>query len=98
MESHPCVVTTDNMGMVRHLIKSNYFHREKVQDFYSAVNLSLDINPRNNLIKALYNLQKKDAELAKDIADQVKLVIKKEICIKMEIILINFLAFGQLYG
>ena len=52
-------------------IKSNYFQREKVADFYGAVNLSLDINPRNNLIKALYTLHKQNPELAKALAEQV---------------------------
>ena len=59
------------MGMVRHLIKSNYFQREKVSDFFSAVNLTLDINPRNNLIKALYRLHKQNPELAKALAEQL---------------------------
>ena len=59
------------MGMVRHLIKTNYFQREKVNDFYGAVNLTLEINPRNDLIKALYRYQKKDPELAKALAEQV---------------------------
>ena len=46
-----------------------------MQDFYAAVNLTLEINPRNDLIKALYRLHKKDPGLAKDLADQVKLAL-----------------------
>ena len=71
MDTHPCVVTTENMGVVRHLIKSNYFQREKITDFYNAISLTLEINPRNPLIKAIYTLQKKDPQLAQAIAEQV---------------------------
>ncbi len=71
LDTHPCVVTTENMGVVRHLIKSNYFQREKINDFYNAVNLTLEINPKNPLIKAIYTLQKKEPQLAQAIAEQV---------------------------
>ena len=59
------------MSFLRHIIKTNYLQREKVGDFYNVVNLNLEINPRNGLIKALYNMHKKDPELAKAIAEQV---------------------------
>jgi len=53
------------------MIKTNYFLREKVSSDFRAVNLSLEINPRHGLIKSLYTLHKKDAELAKLIAEQL---------------------------
>jgi HSP90 family molecular chaperone len=53
------------------MIKTNYLQREKVGDFYNVVSLNLEINPRNGLIKALYSMHKKDAELAKAIAEQL---------------------------
>ena len=59
------------MGVVRHLIKTQYFQREKINDFYNAVQLSLEINPRNALIKALYAMQKSDPQLAQAIAEQL---------------------------
>lgn len=71
LDTHPCVVTTDNMGMVRHLIKSNYFQREKINDFYGAINLTLEFNPRNPLIKAIYTLQKEDPPLAQMLTEQL---------------------------
>jgi TNF receptor-associated protein 1 len=71
LDTHPCVVTTENMGVVRHLIKTNYFQREKISDFFNAINLTLEINPKNALIKSLYTLHKKDSDLAQAIAEQV---------------------------
>lgn len=59
------------MGMLRHLIKTAYLQREKINDFYNVVNLGLEINPRNGLIKALYTLHKKDPELSRMIAEQL---------------------------
>lgn len=71
LDTHPCVITTENMGVVRHMIKSNYFQREKIQDFFSMVNLTMEINPKNGLIKSLHNLQKTNPDLAKDISEQL---------------------------
>ena len=71
LDTHPCVITTENMGVVRHMIKSNYFQREKIQDFFSMVNLTMEINPKNGLIKSLHSLQKTNPDLAKDISEQL---------------------------
>lgn len=65
------------MSYLRHLIKTSYLQREKMTDFYSLVNLGIEINPRNGLIKTLYTLHKKDPELAKLIAEQVKRIDEK---------------------
>jgi hypothetical protein len=61
------------MGFLRHLIKTSYLHREKINDFYKVANLGLEINPRNGLIKTLYSLHKKEPQLAQSIAEQVKI-------------------------
>ncbi len=53
------------------MIKTNYFLKEKVASDFRAINLSLEINPRHGLIKSLYNLHKKDDELAQLIAEQL---------------------------
>jgi hypothetical protein len=53
------------------MIKTNYFLREKINNDFRAVNLSLEINPRHGLIKSLHAMHKKDPELAKLIAEQV---------------------------
>lgn len=71
LDTHPCIITTENMSFLRHLIKTSYLQREKINDLYKMVNIGLEINPRNGLIKTLYSLHKKDPELAKAIAEQV---------------------------
>jgi hypothetical protein len=68
-------VTTENMGVVRHLIKTNYFQKEKIKDFYGAINLTLEINPKNMLIKTIYSLQKTNPTLAQAIAEQVYILL-----------------------
>ncbi len=60
------------MNSLRFMIKTNYFLREKIQNDFKAVNLSLEINPRHGLIKSLYSMHKKDPELATLISEQVK--------------------------
>ena len=72
LETHPCVVTTQDMGAIRHFVKTNIIQRDKAQNIFSMIDLSLEINPRNNLIKSLYNLHKKDTELASSLAEQVR--------------------------
>ena len=59
------------MNSLRFMIKTHYFLREKLQNDFKAVNLTFEINPRHGLVKTLYTLQKKDAELAKLIAEQL---------------------------
>lgn len=71
MDTHPCIVTADNMNSLRFMIKTNYFLKEKVSQDFRSVNLSLEINPRHGLIKSLYNMQKTDTELAGLIAEQL---------------------------
>lgn len=69
LETHPCIVTTNDMGAVRHFIKTSLVN--KSQNIFSMIDLSMEINPRNPLIKSLYALQKKDPELAQSLAIQL---------------------------
>lgn len=71
LDTHPCIVTAENMNSLRFMIKTNYFLKEKVSQDFRSVNLSLEINPRHGLIKSLYNMQKTDSELAGLIAEQL---------------------------
>lgn len=73
LDTHPCVVTADNISYLRHIIKTSYLQKDKISDFYGLVNLNLEINPKNGLIKALYSIHKKDPELAQEVAEQVTL-------------------------
>lgn len=74
LDTHPCIITAENMSFLRHLIKTNYLQREKVNDFFNVVNITLEINPKNGLIKSLYSIHGKDPELGKAIAEQVILL------------------------
>lgn len=71
LESHPCVVTTKDMGAVRHFIKTNILQREKVKDIFTMIELNMEINPKNSIIKALYKLHKSDVQLAELLAEQL---------------------------
>lgn len=71
LETHPCVVTTSDMGAIRHFVKSNLIQRDKAQSLFNMIDLNLEINPRNSLIKSLYGLHKKDPELAASLAEQL---------------------------
>lgn len=95
LDTHPCILTCENMGFLRHLIKTSYLQREKINDFYNVVNLGLEINPRNGLIKTLYSLHKNDPELAKLIAEQVhiKLYLIVSILFYIELIFLLLTAF-----
>jgi len=71
LETHPCVVTTAEMGAIRHFIKTNILQRDKTHNILHMLHLSLEINPRNQLIKSLYKLHEKEPELAKMLAEQL---------------------------
>ena len=57
LDTHPCIVTTDNMNSLRFMIKTNAFLREKLQNDFKSVNLTFEINPKHGLIKSLYLLR-----------------------------------------
>lgn len=65
------------MSYLRHLIKTNHLHKEKLNDFFNFVNLTLEINPKNGLIKSLYQMHQKDPELSKAVAEQVKFRLRE---------------------
>ena len=71
LDTHPCIVTTDNMNSLRFMIKTNAFLREKLQNDFKSVNLTFEINPKHGLIKSLYLLQKNKPDLAKLIGEQL---------------------------
>ena len=60
------------MGAIRHFIKSNLLQRDKTKSIFSMISLNMEINPKNNLIKSLHKIHKKEPELAKLLAEQVK--------------------------
>ena len=71
LENHPCIVSCSDMGAIRHFIKTNLVQRDKVRDIFNMIDLNMEFNPKNNIIKSLYNLQKTNVELADLLADQL---------------------------
>jgi TNF receptor-associated protein 1 len=71
LENHPCIVTTTDMGAIRHFIKTNLVQRDKVQDIFNMIDLNMEINPKNSIIKSLYSLKKTNVELAELLAEQL---------------------------
>lgn len=61
------------MGAVRHFLKTNLLQKDKQQEIYKALQLNFDINPKHNLVKKLYTLQKSNnTELANMLGQQVR--------------------------
>ena len=71
LENHPVIVSCSDMGAIRHFIKTNLVQREKAKDIFNMIDLNLEINPKNSIIKSLYNLQKTNQDLADLLADQL---------------------------
>jgi TNF receptor-associated protein 1 len=71
LENHPVIVSCSDMGAIRHFIKTNLVQRDKVKDIFNMIDLNLEINPKNSIIKTLYNLQKTNQDLAELLADQL---------------------------
>ncbi|CAF1060165.1 unnamed protein product [Adineta steineri] len=72
LDQHPCIITTNEMGAVRHFLKTNLLQRDKQKEIYKVLQLNFDINPKHILIKKLYTLQKStNTELATMLAQQL---------------------------
>jgi len=72
LDQHPCIITTNEMGAVRHFLKTNLLQRNKQQEIYKVLQLNFDINPKHILIKKLYTLHKSNnTQLAQMLAQQL---------------------------
>lgn len=75
LDQHPCIITTNEMGAVRHFLKTNLLQRDKQQEIYKALQLNFDINPKHPLIKKLYTLHKSsNTQLATMLTQQVWII------------------------
>lgn len=72
LESHPCVITVQDMAAARHFIRTKS-HAFDDQMRYSLLQPRLEINPNHPLIKTLLKLKSSDEEIAKRLIDQVNL-------------------------
>ncbi|KAH1019196.1 hypothetical protein HUJ04_009050 [Dendroctonus ponderosae] len=70
LESHPCVVTVEEMAAARHFIRTQS-HGLPEDRRYAILQPQLEINPRHPIIKKLFKLKSSDPELAELLANQL---------------------------
>ena len=70
LESHPCVITVQEMGAARHFLKTTLADRPD-EEKYRVLQCVLEINPSHPIITKLHSLMTSDSDLAKLVADQV---------------------------
>ncbi|KAK5650863.1 hypothetical protein RI129_001892 [Pyrocoelia pectoralis] len=63
LESHPCVITVEEMAAARHFIKTQS-HQMSEDRRYALLQPQLEINPSHPVIKKLNKLTKSDSQLA----------------------------------
>lgn len=70
LDSHPCVVTVEEMAAARHFIKTQS-HNMSEENRYALLQPQLEINPKHPIISKLYKLTTSDPELAELLAKQL---------------------------
>uniref|UniRef100_A0A1B6DQJ3 Heat shock protein 75 kDa, mitochondrial n=2 Tax=Clastoptera arizonana TaxID=38151 RepID=A0A1B6DQJ3_9HEMI len=70
LESHPCVVTVEEMAAARHFIKTQA-HQLDDEMRYSLLQPRLEINPKHPIIKKLSSLSTTNPELAELVTQQL---------------------------
>ncbi|CAH0552624.1 unnamed protein product [Brassicogethes aeneus] len=70
LESHPCVVTVEEMAAARHFIRTQS-HQLPEDRRYAILQPKLELNPKHPIIKKLYKLTKENPELADLLAKQL---------------------------
>lgn len=73
LESHPCVVTVQDMATARHFIRTQS-HQMNEEIRYSILQPRFEINPNHPLIKKLCKLTTTDTELADRLIQQVRCI------------------------
>lgn len=79
LESHPCVVTVQDMASARHFIRMQS-HQMNEEMRYSILQPRFEINPNHPLMKKLCKLTTTDTELADRLIQQVCVVKKTFEC------------------
>lgn len=74
LESHPCVITVDDMTAARHFIKTQLKQMDE-EMLFSVLQPQLELNPKHAVIKKLHTLKDSNPELAKLIVEQVKYIL-----------------------
>ncbi|XP_073844396.1 TNF receptor associated protein 1 [Musca autumnalis] len=70
LDSHPCVVTVEEMAAARHFIKTQS-HQLPEENRYALLQPQLEINPKHEIVKKLYTLKTSDEELADLLVQQL---------------------------
>ncbi|KAL5241689.1 hypothetical protein ACI65C_009099 [Semiaphis heraclei] len=70
LESHPCVITVDDMTAARHFIKTQLKQMDE-EMLFSVLQPQLELNPKHAVIKKLHTLKDSSPELAKLIVEQL---------------------------
>uniref|UniRef100_A0A182RLU5 Heat shock protein 75 kDa, mitochondrial n=1 Tax=Anopheles funestus TaxID=62324 RepID=A0A182RLU5_ANOFN len=70
LDTHPCVVTVEEMAAARHFIKTQS-HNISEENRYALLQPQFEINPKHPIIKKLHKLTSSDPELAELLAKQL---------------------------
>lgn len=70
LESHPCVVSVEEMAAARHFIRTQS-HQVNEANRFALLQPQLEINPKHTIIKKLHKLSKENEELATLIVEQL---------------------------
>uniref|UniRef100_A0A2M4ABH9 Heat shock protein 75 kDa, mitochondrial n=1 Tax=Anopheles triannulatus TaxID=58253 RepID=A0A2M4ABH9_9DIPT len=70
LDSHPCVVTVEEMAAARHFIKTQS-HNMSEENRYALLQPQFEINAKHPIIKKLHKLTTSDPELAELLAKQL---------------------------
>jgi len=95
LESHPCVVTVQDMASARHFIRIQS-HQMNEEMRYSMLQPRFEINPNHPLIKKLCKLTTTDTELADRLIQQV--CCNKKLFKYFDVYLLNKLSQYVMYN
>ncbi|KAH8280416.1 hypothetical protein KR018_006686 [Drosophila ironensis] len=70
LDTHPCVVTVEEMAAARHFIRTQS-HQMPEENRFALLQPELEINPKHPIIKKLNKLRESDKELAQLITKQL---------------------------
>ncbi|GAB0095608.1 heat shock protein 75 kDa, mitochondrial [Sergentomyia squamirostris] len=70
LDTHPCVVTVEEMAAARHFIRTQN-HQLNDENRFALLQPQLELNPRHEIVKKLHKLKDSDPELATLLIEQL---------------------------
>ncbi|XP_025421463.1 heat shock protein 75 kDa, mitochondrial [Sipha flava] len=70
LDSHPCIITVDDMTAARHFIKTQLKQMDE-EMLFSVLQPRFELNPKHIVIKKLHSLKDSNPDLAKLIVEQL---------------------------